>query len=57
MLTVHCFILPCFIQSPGMYYMKAILKEYEFSPASIEVQVKEGVTENVTVLGKRIAYR
>ncbi|KAF6032904.1 hypothetical protein EB796_008789 [Bugula neritina] len=42
--------------SPGRYYLKAILKEYEFSPASIEVEVEEGVTKEVKVIGKRVAY-
>jgi len=45
------------VQSPGRYYLKAILKEYEFSPASIEVEVEEGVTKEVKVIGKRVAYR
>ncbi|XP_067940319.1 BOS complex subunit NOMO3-like isoform X2 [Watersipora subatra] len=40
--------------SPGMYYLKAILKEYEFSPVSVEV--KEGITGEVVVVGKRVAY-
>ena len=43
------------MQSPGTYYLKAILKEYEFS--SMSVTVNEGTTEEIKVVGQRVAYR
>jgi len=43
--------------SPGKHYLKAIMKEYEFTPsASVEVNVREGVREDVIVTGSRVAY-
>ena len=34
------------------------MKEYEFTPsASVEVNVREGVREDVIVTGSRVAYR
>ena len=42
--------------SPGEYYVKPVLKEFEFEPKSKLITVKEGAEEVVAVLGKRVSY-
>ena len=42
--------------SPGEYFVKPVLKEYEFEPRSKLITVKEGAEELVEVTAKRIAF-
>ena len=42
--------------SPGEYFVKPVLKEFEFEPRSKLITVKEGAEEVVEVLGKRVAF-
>ena len=42
--------------SPGEYFVKPVLKEYEFEPRSKLITVKEGAEEVVEVTAKRIAF-
>jgi len=41
--------------SPGEYFIKPLLKEYEFSPKSKLITVKEGTEEVVSITATRIA--
>jgi len=42
--------------SPGDYFVKPVLKEYEFIPRSKLITVTEGAEEVVTIVGKRVAF-
>ena len=42
--------------SPGEYFVKPVLKEYDFEPKSKLITVKEGAEEVVEVVGKRVAF-
>ena len=42
--------------SPGDYFVKPVLKEFEFTPKSKLITVTEGAEEVVTVVGKRVAF-
>lgn len=42
--------------SPSQYYLRPMMKEYKFEPTSRMIEVKEGATVNVELLGKRVAY-
>jgi hypothetical protein len=48
-------VLIC-VQSPGDYYIRAVLKEYKFEPATITATVKEGIVESVRMTATRHAY-
>lgn len=37
----------------GQYYVKAVLKEYEFSPAQKLITIEEGQTERIVIKAKR----
>lgn len=45
------------VQSPGQYFLRPMMKEYRFEPASQTIEVKEGTTMNITISGVRTAYR
>jgi len=42
--------------SPGEYFVKPVLKEYDFEPKSKLITVKEGAEEVVQIVGKRVAF-
>ena len=42
--------------SPGEYFVKPVLKEYDFEPKSKLISVEEGEEEVVQVVGRRVAY-
>merc|ERR1719347_576423 len=42
--------------SPGEYFVKPVLKEYDFEPKSKLITVKEGAEEIVNIVGKRVAF-
>jgi hypothetical protein len=42
--------------SPGEYFIKPMLKEYEFTPKSKLITVKEGTEEVVEIVANRVAY-
>ncbi|XP_050313690.1 nodal modulator 2 [Anthonomus grandis grandis] len=42
--------------SSGDYFLRPMMKEYSFEPASQILGVKEGQTINVSLLGKRVAF-
>ena len=42
--------------SPGEYFVKPVLKEYDFEPKSKLITVKEGAEEVVEIVGKRVAF-
>jgi len=42
--------------SPGEYFVKPVLKEYEFEPKSKLITVKEGAEEIVDIVGTRVAF-
>uniref|UniRef100_A0A1Y1NI64 SD-repeat containing protein B domain-containing protein n=1 Tax=Photinus pyralis TaxID=7054 RepID=A0A1Y1NI64_PHOPY len=42
--------------SPSEYFLKPMMKEYQFSPSSKIIDVKEGATVHVKLRGKRVAY-
>jgi len=42
--------------SPGEYFVKPVLKEYEFEPKSKLITVKEGAEEVVDIIGTRVAF-
>lgn len=42
--------------SPGQYFLRPMMKEYKFEPASQMLEVKEGTTVEVSIRGYRIAY-
>ncbi|CRK90119.1 CLUMA_CG003837, isoform A [Clunio marinus] len=41
---------------PGKYYLRAMMKEYEFKPNSQTLEIKDGETVNINLVGKRVAY-
>lgn len=41
---------------PATYYLKPVLKEYEFNPSTAEVTVEDGKDELFTFGAKRTAY-
>ena len=42
--------------SPGEYFVKPVLKEYDFEPKSKLITVKEGAEEVVEIVGTRVAF-
>ncbi|KAF0301730.1 Nodal modulator 2 [Amphibalanus amphitrite] len=42
--------------SPGQYFIRPMMKEYEFTPASKMAEIAEGATLEVTVSARRVAY-
>lgn len=42
--------------SPSQYFLKPMLKEYKFEPNSKMVQLADGETVHVELVGKRVAY-
>lgn len=42
--------------SPGEYFLRPLMKEYRFSPASRLIEVTEGSTVTLDVIGVRTAY-
>jgi len=45
------------LQSPADYYLRVMMREYQFEPASQMISVGEGDTVNVQVTGRRVEYR
>ena len=41
---------------PGQYFLRSMMKEYQFEPASQLINVLEGTTINITIKGKRVAF-
>lgn len=41
---------------PGTYYLKPLLKEYQFDSASKTIEVAEGSTQHSTLQATRVAY-
>ncbi|XP_071122767.1 BOS complex subunit NOMO1-like [Mytilus edulis] len=41
---------------PGKYFLRSMMKEYQFEPASQLIEVLEGTTMNITISGKRVAF-
>ena len=46
-----------FVQSPGQYFLRPMMKEFSFEPASQMINVEEGSTNNVKIHGNRVAFR
>ena len=44
-------------QGPGQYFLRSMMKEYQFEPSSQLIKVLEGTTMNITITGKRVAFR
>ncbi|XP_037076289.1 nodal modulator 2-like [Pollicipes pollicipes] len=42
--------------SPGQYFIRPMMKEYEFTPPSKMAEIAEGATLEVAVSGRRVAY-
>ncbi|CAL1545393.1 unnamed protein product [Lymnaea stagnalis] len=42
--------------SPGQYFLRPMMKEYKFEPASQIINVQEGTTEKITIKGARVAF-
>ncbi|XP_012945613.1 nodal modulator 1 [Aplysia californica] len=42
--------------SPGQYFLRPMMKEYKFEPASQMIQVQEGTTEKIVIKGARVAF-
>ncbi|XP_023031722.1 nodal modulator 3 [Drosophila willistoni] len=42
--------------SPSQYYLRPMMKEYKFDPNSKMIDIKDGETVDVTLVGKRFAY-
>lgn len=51
------FTLVFILQSPGRYFLRPMMKEYRFEPASQMISVEEGTRINVNIKGFREAYR
>ena len=47
----------CGVQSPADYYLRVMMREYQFDPASQMISVGEGDTVNIQVSGRRVEYR
>lgn len=45
------------LQSPGQYYLRPMMKEYQFQPNSQMIDVLEGGTKKISIKGVRVAYR
>ncbi|KAH3704037.1 hypothetical protein DPMN_079092 [Dreissena polymorpha] len=45
------------LQSPGQYFLRPMMKEYNFDPVSRMIDVTEGTTVKVDIRGSRTAYR
>ena len=45
------------LQSPGQYFLRPMMKEYKFEPASQMIEVQEGTTVNLKISGTRVAFR
>eukprot|EP01087_Luapelamoeba_hula_P013714 TRINITY_DN3937_c0_g1_i1.p1 TRINITY_DN3937_c0_g1~~TRINITY_DN3937_c0_g1_i1.p1 ORF type:complete len:545 (+),score=118.07 TRINITY_DN3937_c0_g1_i1:403-2037(+) len=41
---------------PGDYFLRPLLKEYVFTPASQSIKISEGEEKTVTIEGRRVAY-
>jgi hypothetical protein len=46
-----------YLQSPGDYFVRPVLKEYSFEPQTKTVHIVEGQTEIVNLYGNRVAFR
>ncbi|KAH9504323.1 Nodal modulator 2 [Bulinus truncatus] len=42
--------------SPGQYFLRPMMKEYKFEPASQIMNVQEGTTEKISIKGARVAF-
>lgn len=42
--------------SPSQYFLKPMMKEYKFEPNSKMIEIADGETVNLELVGKRIAY-
>ncbi|KAK3770676.1 hypothetical protein RRG08_037868 [Elysia crispata] len=42
--------------SPGQYFLRPMMKEYKFEPASQMINVQEGTTEKISIKGSRVAF-
>lgn len=42
--------------SPGQYYLRPMMKEYQFQPNSQMIDVLEGGTKKISIKGVRVAY-
>ncbi|XP_059139857.1 BOS complex subunit NOMO1-like isoform X2 [Physella acuta] len=42
--------------SPGQYFLRPMMKEYKFEPASQIIIVQEGTTEKISIKGARVAF-
>jgi len=42
--------------SPGQYFLRPMMKEYKFEPASQVIQVLEGTTKKIVIKGARVAF-
>jgi len=52
------FMWPCVaLQSPADYYLRVMMREYQFEPASQMISVGEGDTVTIQVTGRRVEYR
>jgi len=45
------------VQSPADYYLRVMMREYQFEPASQMISVGEGDTVTIQVTGRRVEYR
>lgn len=43
--------------SPGQYYFKPMMKEFQFEPFSQMIEVQEGQRLKITIMGYGITYR
>lgn len=41
---------------PGEYFLKPLLREFEFTPSSTSVKLEEGSLEEITFSGQRVAF-
>ena len=44
-------------QSPGQYFLRPMMKEYRFNPATQMIDVTEGSTSKIKISGIRVAFR
>lgn len=42
--------------SPSQYYLRPMMKEYKFDPSSKLIEVEEGGTKHVELIGRRVAF-
>ncbi|KAK0042403.1 nodal modulator 1 [Biomphalaria pfeifferi] len=42
--------------NPGQYFLRPMMKEYKFEPASQIINVQEGTTEKISIKGARVAF-